>query len=167
MRNAVGRVKNHSNYDIPWERFAHKVTMFKGFCSFMVDGHLKQAPSLGSSIRLGPLDSANRDYIISSASEVESLDKAHVPPVTSLFWRVTARSLLQSARARARAGTARLRRKKRNCWLATKEKSEQAINYVSAIVASMLVFSLALVPTLVAIVSWKANVGLVKKSRRT
>ena len=120
-----------------------------------------------NALDLSPMTSANRDSIISSASEVESLDKAHVPPVTSLFWRVTARSLLQSARARARAGTARLRRKKRNCWLATKEKSEQAINYVSAIVASMLVFSLALVPTLVAIVSWKANVGLVKKSRRT
>ena len=162
-------VKNHSNYDIPWERFAHKVTMFKGF--MLIHGgwtfETRSTVSGFNALDLSPMTSANRDSIISSASEVESLDKAHVPPVTSLFWRVTARSLLQSARARARAGTARLRRKKRNCWLATKEKSEQAINYVSAIVASMLVFSLALVPTLVAIVSWKANVGLVKKSRRT
>ena len=146
-----------------------KLQCSRDLCSFMVDGHLKHgAQSLGfNALDLSPMTSANRESIISNASGVESLDKAHVPPVTSLFWRVTARSLLQSARARARAGTARLRRKKRNCWLATKEKSEQAINYVSAIVASMLVFSLALVPTLVAIVSWKATVGLVKKSRRT
>ena len=167
--NGVGRVKNHSNYDIPWERFAHKVTMFKGF--MLIHGgwtfETRSTVSGFNALDLSPMTSANRESIISNASEVESLDKAHVPPVTSLFWRVTARSLLQSARARARAGTARLRRKKRNCWLATKEKSEQAINYASAIVASMLVFSLALVPTLVAIVSWKANVGLVKKSRRT
>ena len=160
-------VENWANRDIPWERFAHQATICKGI--MLIHGgwtfETRSTVSGFHALDLSPMTSANRVTIMSDVDNIESIDKMDVPPVTSLFWRVSARSLLRSARNRARAGTA-LRRKKRNCWLATTEKAERIINYVSAFIASLVVFSLALMPTLFAIISWKANVTPRRERRR-
>ena len=151
---------NWAHRDVPWERFAHQTTICKGVMLIHGGWTFETRSTVAGfhALDLSPMTSANRVTIMSDAYNIESIDKADVPPVTSLFWRVSARSLLRAARARARAGTARLRRKRRNCWSATTRKAEQIVNYVSAFIASLVVFSLALMPTLFAFISWKANV---------
>ena len=161
-------VENWANRDIPWERFAHQATISKGIMLIHGGWTFETRSTVAGfhALDLSPMTSANRLTILSDADNIESIDKLDVPPVTSILWRVSAKSLLRAARARARAGTARLRRKKRNCFLATSEKTERIINYVSAFIASLVVFTLALIPTLVAIISWKLNVTPRRERRR-
>ena len=120
--NAIKGSKKSLNYI--QERFAHKLQCSRDLCSFMVDDTETFKHCLWvQRIRLELHDKCKQRFIISSASEVESLDKAHVPLGDFTLLAVTARSLLQSARASARL--VQLDCEGRNKLLATKKKPDK------------------------------------------
>ena len=144
---------NSANTDTPWERFGHAAVLHRGaMCVY--GGWAQETRSNINDLHVLELCPANGSRADRIPDDDVEEDSQCIHPVTSIFYSMpSAKSLLDDARRRLRVGSARLRRKKRSCY----QMCDQAVNYMSTGVFSLVAFVFALIPSLVAIAAWRLS----------